>query len=262
MRLYVEIARRSFRRALAYRMAFVAGAITNAFFGAVRSYIYLALYGTGSMVAGLSVHDTITYTWVTQALLSIGTAWIFTDIMQTIRSGDVVTDLSRPWSFYGAWLSRIGAGQLCQLLTRGVLTMSCGVLLFGAAIPSPPVLLAFVCSVALAMLVSFGFGFLVNLTAFWLVDATGVQLFANVLLNLFSGMMIPLAFFPPAVESVARALPFHAITALPTEIYLGKYQGTALLGALATQGIWAVVLLGIALAVQQLAFRKLVVQGG
>ena len=43
MRLYYEIALRSFRRATTYRSAYIAGILTNAFFGALRSFVYIAI---------------------------------------------------------------------------------------------------------------------------------------------------------------------------------------------------------------------------
>ena len=76
MRLYFEIARRSFRRATAYRSAYVAGLLTNAFFGALRRFVYIALYRAGSSVAGFSLDDGISYTWIAQSLISIGAGWI------------------------------------------------------------------------------------------------------------------------------------------------------------------------------------------
>jgi ABC-2 type transport system permease protein len=44
MRFYIEVARTAFRRQLIYRWANLAGLLTNAFFGAVFSYVIIALY--------------------------------------------------------------------------------------------------------------------------------------------------------------------------------------------------------------------------
>ena len=55
MRLYYEIALRSFRRATSYRSAYVAGIITNAFFGALLSFVYIGVYGAGGSVGGFTL---------------------------------------------------------------------------------------------------------------------------------------------------------------------------------------------------------------
>ena len=262
MRLYYEIAVRSFRRAAVYRGAYIAGLLTNAFFGALMSFVYRAIYGASGNVAGFSVEDAVSYTWATQSLISVGGAWLSTEIMQTIRSGEVVTDLSRPWNFYGYWLSRTIGERIFNLLVRASLTYLAGVILFGAHIPSPAEGSAFVLALCLAMLVSFSLNFIVNLTAFWLIDATGVLSLASVMQMFFSGFLLPIAFFPPILQAMAKVLPFRTFTGLPAQIFLGKITGQALAGAFLLQIFWALVLAGIALLVLRAATRKVVIQGG
>ncbi len=262
LRLYYEIALRAFRRASIYRAAYIAGILTNAFFAALRCFVYLAVYRAGTIVAGFSANDAITYTWVTQALISIGAGWLPWDLMQTIRSGDVITDLSRPWSFYGYWLSR-SLGERCfNLLLRGSVTYLLGFFFFAARIPRLTEALAFVVAIGLALLVSFAYGFIVNLTAFWLIDNTGVMIIANILLTFFSGFLLPLAFFPPWLRQIAQLLPFQAITSLPAEIWLGHLTGPAVWRAFALQAGWTLALTLLAMLMLQSAVRKVVIQGG
>lgn len=262
MRLYYEIAVRSYRRAAIYRGAYIWGMITNVFFGALNTFVYRAVFAAGGTMGGFTVEDAVTYTWTTQALISIGGAWMSGDIMRTIRSGEVVTDLSRPWNFYGYWLSRTTGERIYNLLVRASLTYVIGIFLFGARIPSPGNLLAFLAALLLAMLVSFSVSFIVNLTAFWLVDASGPMLIANITMMFFSGFLLPLSFFPPVLEAIARVLPFQAITALPAEMFLGKIAGGELAGALLLQLFWAVLLGWISILVLGAAMRKVIIQGG
>lgn len=262
MRLYYEIALRSFRRATTYRSAYIGGLLTNAFFGAVLSFVYIGVYGAGGRVAGFSVHDAVSYVWIMQSLISVGAGWLTWETMNTIRSGDVVTDLTRPWSFYGYWLSRALGERAFNLLMRGSLTYLIGFLYFGARVPTPSDMLAFAASITLAILVSFAYGFIVNLSAFWLIDSTGVMLIANITLSFFSGFLLPLAFFPPALAALARVLPFQAIAGLPAQVFLGQISGPALVQALLLQAFWVVVLTALALLVQRAALRKVVIQGG
>lgn len=262
MRLYYEIALRSFRRAAVYRGSMIWGMLTNAFFGAVRCFVFLALYRDVGSVAGFTLADAISYTWITQSLISIGAGWIAVDLSLTIRTGDVVSDLSRPWSFYGYWLSRFTGERLFNLLVRGTLTYSIGIVAFGAHIPSPAEALGFAAAVCFAIVCSFGYSFLVELTTFWLMDPRGVWMFASGLLSFFSGFLVPLAFFPPPLRAVAEALPFRAITALPAEILLGKIAGVDLFATLLLQLFWCVVLIACGLAAQRAAMHKVVIQGG
>jgi ABC-2 type transport system permease protein len=263
MRLYYEIALRSFRRATTYRSSYIAGTLTNAFFGVLRSFVYMALYSAGGVVAGFTLQDAISYTWVTQALISIGAGWIFSrELMISIRTGDVITDLSRPWNFYGYWLSQSLGERGFNLVARGSVTYLIGVLYFRAHTPSPSEALAFAAAVSLALVLSFAFSFIVNMTAFWLIESGGVTMIANIMLSFFSGFLLPIAFFPPALATIARALPFQAITGLPAQIFLGQIRGAALAEALFIQLIWTIVLIGIGLLMLRAAVRKVVIQGG
>jgi ABC-2 type transport system permease protein len=262
MRLYYEIALRSFRRATTYRAAYIAGMLTNAFFGAIRSFVYIALYQAGGVVANFTLADAISYTWVTQALISIGAGWISMDIASTIRSGDIVTDMSRPWSFYGYWFSRSIGEKLFSLLVRGSLTYAIGVFFFGAYVPNMEALLAFSISIGFALVISFAFGFMINMTAFWLVEITGVVLIANILLGFLSGFLLPLDFLPTWLGNLARVLPFQAISGLPAQIVLGQIDGTGLVFALLLQLFWSITMTGLALLVMRAAVHKVVIQGG
>ena len=262
MRLYYEIARRSFRRAAVYRSAYIFGMLTNAFFGALMTFVYRAIFAGGGAVGGFTVEDAVSYTWVTQSLISIGGGWITAEIGATIRTGEVVSDMTRPWNFYGYWLSRTVGERLYNLLLRASLTYVIGAAVFGARIPTVANFAAFLLAMTLAMLVSFSLSFMVNLAGFWLVDISGLFSLVNVVLMFFSGFLLPLAFFPPALRSVAAVLPFQAITSIPAEVFLGKIEGVALLPALLLQAFWVVVMAGAGLALQRAAMRKLVVQGG
>jgi ABC-2 type transport system permease protein len=262
VRLYYEIARRSLHRAATYRGAYVAGLLTNAFFGALMTFVYRAVFEAGGTVAGFTVEDAVSYTWITQSLISIGGAWFSTEIMDTIRTGEIISDLTRPWSFYGYWLSRTLGEHAYNLMVRASLTYLIGVVFFGARVPGAAESGAFLLAISIAMLISFALNFIVNLSSFWLLDSTGMLLMASTLQMFFSGFLLPIAFFPPFLAAIARVLPFQAVTGLPAQILLGQIQGTALGATLLLQLCWALFLTGTALLVLRAAVRKVVIQGG
>src|SRR5438094_3372524 len=106
MRLYWEVARRALQRQLAYRTENLAGLVTNTFFGYLRAAVFLAVYQNTSSVAGYDPAAAVTYSWVTQAMIMVVALWGWWDIELTIRSGDVVSDLAKPFSYVGFWLAR------------------------------------------------------------------------------------------------------------------------------------------------------------
>lgn len=141
--------------------------------------------------------------------------------------------------------------------------MLAGALVFRVRLPEHPLTwLYFLLSVLLAVVVSFGLRFLVSLTGFWLHDSEGVRSVMLVVSMFFSGMLLPLALFPGLLGEIAPVLPWAALIQVPTDVFLERSTGAALLGALGFQLVWGLGLVLLGRGVQLLATRKVVVQGG
>jgi len=266
MRLYLAVAQRSFRRHLAYRAATLAGLFTNAVFGVLIAAVFTALYrsraaeGGGGTIAGFDLAEMLVFVWIGQGLIMVLHLWGWWEVAQGIKSGDVVADLLKPFDFYAYWLSRDLGRAACQVLVRFLPTLALGVLLTDLALPwSPLRWLAFALSVVLGLLVGFALRFILNVSAFWLLDVRGIGYLAYSAVNFLSGFLIPLTFFPPWLRTIAEALPFRAMVMLPAEILLAKRPVAAALGV---QLIWAVAMTLLARALLTRGVRKLTVQGG
>jgi ABC-2 type transport system permease protein len=262
VRLDWEIAKRGWRRYAAYPWATAAGVFTNTIFGFLQSYILLAVFHRRAHVGGYDAADTVTYVWLAQALIM--TVYIFgwQELALRIRDGSIATDLSRPLDPQRYWLAFDLGRAPYHLLFRGVLPFVVGAIVFELHYPSPLNAAAFVLSVAVAVVVSLGFRFLYNASAFWLLDIRGVMTVA-ITINLFlSGMVMPLSFFPDWLRTIARGLPFASILQTPVDIWLGKHHGAGLPGMIALQMLWAGILLALGRVALRAGSRRLVVQGG
>lgn len=263
MRVYQEIARRSFQMQLAYRTANLAGLTTNSFWGALRSFLFISLYGGAGAQAGWTAQDAVTYVWLTQAMIMPVYFWAWWEIALTIRSGDIVTDLAKPIDYYGLWLSRDAGRAVYHLIFRFAPTLLVGVLLFAVPLPVDPARwLAFATSLVLAIWLSFGLRFLYNLAAFWLLDYRGVGGLIATVVSFLSGFLVPLNFFPTGVQEVVRWLPFAGLVQVPVEVLLGQRAGADLAAGLLFQATWALVFLALGRLMLAAAERKVVVQGG
>ncbi|HET7771571.1 MAG TPA: ABC-2 family transporter protein [Chloroflexota bacterium] len=265
MRLYWEIGKRAFQRQLAYRTANLAGLVTNIFFGYVRAAVLLAAFeGSGAAaVAGYDAAGIVTFTWVTQAFLMVINLWGGMGVSETIQTGAVVSDLSKPFSYLGYWLARTLGQSAFFFLFRCVPIVFVGHLMFGLRWPQlPETWLALVVSGLLAILVSFSWNFLIELTGFWVVKTAGVRQFALGIVIFFSGFAIPIPLFPEWLQAIAHALPFAAITQIPVDLFLERHTGLDVIAALATQLFWAGLMLCAAQAMVSLATRHVVTQGG
>jgi ABC-2 type transport system permease protein len=262
VRLEWEIAKRGWRRYSVYPWATVAGIFTNTVFGFLQAYILLAVYRHRSNVGGYNAADAVTYVWLVQALLMTIYAFTWQELALRIRDGSIATDLSRPLDPQRYWVAFDLGRAPFHFLYRGLIPFVVGALVFRLHYPHPLNAVLFVLSLALAVLVSIAYRFLYNLPAFWLLDLRGVLMISLTVSLFFSGMIVPLAFFPSWLGRLAQVLPFASMLQTPIDIWLGKHSGWELAGVFALQVVWAVVLLAAGRLVLHRATRKLVVQGG
>ena len=263
MRLYYEVALRSFRRWMAYRAATVSGVVTNSFFGCIRALIFIALYHARGAIAGYDLTDAVTFVALGQGMLMVLYLWGWWEVADSIKTGSVVTDLSRPYDYYAYWLARDMGRAVYHLLFRGVTSFVVIALIFGARLPaSLGQWRLFALSLALAAVTSFAFRFIVNISAFWLLDVRGVGSAAAIAATLFSGFEVPLVYFPGWLLLVSNILPFRGMMQTPADIFLNHLTGAGALTAFAVQIVWGAALILAGRAMVIAATRKVVVQGG
>jgi ABC-2 type transport system permease protein len=263
MRVYLEVARRSFQRQFTYRGAALSGMVANTIFGLIIASVYRGLYaskpGSGP-IEGFNLTEILTFVWIGQSLISVVALWGWYDIARSVQSGEIVTDLMKPIDYYGFWLSRDVGRASSQVIMRGIPTLFVGALLFDLSLPASPIRwLSFAVCVALAVLVSFAIRFLVNISAVWLTDVLGVAMLMTVCVNFFSGFLVPISFFPSWLITVANLLPFRAMIMAPVTVGLGQ---TSFWSTVALQLFWVAIMTLFALWMLSRATRRLETFGG
>jgi ABC-2 type transport system permease protein len=263
MRLFWELAKLSFQRQLTYRAATLAGLTTNFFFGLLRASVLIALYGARREVAGISLQGVITYTGLTQGVIGFLSVFSWYEVMNSVYSGDVASDLLKPMGYFSFWLAQDLGRAVVGLLTRSLTMMIVYALVFGITMPhSVGQWLALGAALGLSWLVSFSWRFLINLAAFWTPNAFGVVRFGFILSWFLSGLIMPLRFFPAWFVQLCYLTPFPHIVNTLVEVYLGVLTGPAVIQALLGQLLWVLILVGTGQFVLRAGVRRLVIQGG
>ncbi len=265
--LWCAVALRSYRRHSTYRVATLAGVVTNIAFGVISSYVFVTLWGQRPHLGGYDVVDAVTFTWIAQALLMPVAVWgggFQEDFTERIRSGDIAIDLYRPTGLVPWWLASDLGRASFHFLARATPMIVAGALLFRLHYPpNPQRWAAFAVAAYLAVFVSFGLRFLVSLTAFWLLDSRGAEGIAAVLGIFCSGLVLPLVVFPSGLRQLLLHLPWAALVQTPADVWLGKTGGVVgTVSALGLELLWGLALLAAAYAVLRRANRRVVVQGG
>ena len=263
MRLFIELAKRSYQRQLTYRAVIFAGLATNFFFGMLRVAVMVALYETGGDVNGISLRGAITFTGLTQALIGFLSLFGWYDMMNSIYTGAVASDLLKPMGYFSFWLAQDLGRALAQLALRGFSMMVAYAILIGISIPHGiSQWTALIVSLGLAWLLSFSWRFLVNLSGFWTPDARAIGRFGFVLLYFVTGFLMPLRFFPDWFVRICDYTPFPHMVNSVVEIYLGVLTGPQVAVVLVKQAAWAIFLIVICQLTLKYGVRRLVIQGG
>ena len=259
MRAYLALLGAGFHRQTTYRLALAAGLATAAFFGVVRTAVFLALYRERDQVAGLDVTDALTYVWVLEGMFAVVWApWVW-EMSEAIRSGEFLVELLRPGDPYLRLLAFDLGRTLSILVTRTFPTLVVAGLVLDLRLPSTLGRLGLLAaSMVLAAVVSFQFRFLFGSAAFWTPDYRSMFMLVFPVLWLVSGFVIPVDFFPGPLRALVDWSPLIPLLMAPVRVATGQADG----GAVAGQVAWVLVLWLVGRLVLAVASRRLVVHGG
>lgn len=253
---------------LQYRMAALAGVITQFFFGFVMIMMYEAFFESPAtrVQMPMSLAQTISYIWLGQALLGLLPWNGDREVQGMIRQGDFAYELLRPISLYRLWYYRILAQRLAPTVMKAMPLLL--VVLFVLPDPyrlqGPTTFLGFLCfaiTLSCSILLGCTISMVTTISALFLIG-DGMDRFLPAVVMLFSGMVIPLAFFPEGLQGLFRWLPFSGLVDTPYRFYLGLYSPRELPFFLLLQVGWTIVLMVLGNVMIKKASRRTIIQGG
>jgi viologen exporter family transport system permease protein len=268
---YLTVFAGRFQLMLQYRTAALAGFITQLWFGVIRILIFAAFYAGGAAHAPMSLGNAITYTWLGQAFLVFLPWAADPDVAEMVRTGAVAYERLRPVDTYAWWYMRALAYSVARVLPRAALMFAFAGLVmplvglgrWGLTPPPTPAATAlFVVSALGMMTLSAAIVLLINIIIVRTLDDRGANLLVASFVNLLSGSIVPLAFFPDAVRPWLRAQPMAGLVDIPFSIYFGGLSGWSAAGAIALQFGWIVALILFGHWALGRAMGRLQVQGG
>lgn len=104
----------------------------------------VALYGARQEVAGISLAGAVTYTGLSQAVIGLLSMFSWYEVMNSVYTGDIASDLLKPLNYFTFWLARDLGRAGAALLMRGFTIMAAYAVVFGITTPESGVQ----CSVA------------------------------------------------------------------------------------------------------------------
>jgi len=263
MRLYFAFARVGFINTLAFRLRYYTGIVTYFIYVSVYYFIWKAIYEHSASIEGFDFPHLLTYIGVGWIIRSFYFNNIDQDLAYQVIEGRLAMDLIKPVNIQFMYLARAAGESVFRL---ALLTVPSAAILFWAYPLRAPVgpghATAFLVSVLLSFLIVAAINFAVGTFALRLQSILGLMRAKFFLLELFSGLLLPMTFFPRIVQKILAVMPFEYISYVPMLIYLGKLDGAAVVRAIAIQILWIAVLLAIGDGLWRWSTRKVIIQGG
>jgi ABC-2 type transport system permease protein len=260
---YWSVAVMAMQQAIAYRARTAMTLLANLIWVVMSYYLWQTIYAGATSIQGFDWAQMRSYILLSYAVNMLLSFYSAGQMMAPIRTGEIAQDLLRPLDYLNSQLARATGTAIIEGGLSALATLILGIFAFGILPPvSPLALLLFIVSIAIGFLIKFLVTFLTTLLCFWTVNSLGLIWTYSAIINLFSGTLIPLAFFPDWLHTLTLWLPFQGIIYTPVMIYLGQYQGLAAFQALAVQAGWVVALWLAARAFWGVAIRALDIQGG
>ena len=260
---YLEFARVGFVNILAFRLRYYTGIITYLINVTVYYFIWRAVFAASAQVAGYSLPQIITYVSVGWILRSFYWNTIDQEMAYEVIEGKIAMDLIKPVAELWMWFSRAMGESAFRLALLTLPTAIVVALIFPVQGPSSRVnFLLFLIGALGSFALMAAINFMIGTCAIPLKSILALIRAKYWLIELLSGLLIPISFFPHRLQIILDWLPFEHIAYTPLQIYLGKYDARTAAFALAKQWVWVVVLFVLADAWWNRAVKKITIQGG
>jgi len=262
-RVYGGFVRVGFVNTIAYRLRYYTGIVTYFIYVSVYYFIWKAIYAHSSSIEGFDFSHLLTYVAVGWIIRSFYYNNIDQDIAAQVLEGKLAMDLIKPVNPQGMYIAQALGESVFRLV---MLTVPTAVVLLLVYPVRPPAsgwhFAAFLASVVFSFFLVAGINFAIGTFAIRLKSILGLLRAKYFLLELFSGLLIPISFFPHGFQVALAFLPFQYISYIPVLLYLGKIGGLGILKALGIQMFWVAAMIALGHGLWTWSSRKITIQGG
>ena len=206
----------------AYRTHSMVSIFVGPVYFIVQYFIWSAVYSRRTYLNGMELSEMLTYFGVTTLIGYITMDFADWNLQMLVRTGKFLTFAIRPIHHRFFALSQKIGHRILGLFFEFIPCLFIFVFIFKVDL-RPASYFWTIISVALAFLMNLYMNYTIGLTAFWLVQATGVRRVYLLLQGIFSGGLIPLVFFPKALQKLLLFLPFQYVSYVPAMVYIGRY---------------------------------------
>jgi len=261
MGVYYSFAQKRFRSNAAYRFE----NFTGIFYSLLIMFVYITIFR--AFVGDNSVDGVTVPMLSTNFVLTclVGSAYDLDEIWvsRKIQDGSIAVEFLRPVNIKYRMLAENIGDTVYAMIYRCLPAVLISMLFFQFQGPeSIQALIMFLLSLCLGYLIYWSISFLVQISAFFIINVRSVATIKDALIHILAGVYLPMWAFPDGLRHFIAFTPFEGIFFLPIEIYFGRAKGMQILISFGKQFVWLVILWLIGNWMMARARKKMIVQGG
>lgn len=265
LKKYFALTRLGVLETIQWRIALFVMFLGNLLYLTLIYFLWKAIFAsTGSdVVNGMTFEMTMVYLVLATSLYGVVELYIVWDIGRNIQSGKIVLDLIRPikYKHYVFWensgtlvvnflITFIPTFIVVMFLTKGTIQLGANIVYF---------IIAF----AFSIIINYNIDFIVGTICLYTQSIWGINIMKQMIVSLFSGATIPLAFFPDKLASVVKYLPFRAIYDTPlTLLMAADSDWYIVISKLGLSLFWTVVISLFSAFFWKISIKQVTVNGG
>ncbi len=262
--VYINFAKKSFERQLAYKFEYFMGVFNGLLFIFIFTSLWESIYSNpaAAAVSSFDRRSIISYA-VFAMIIRISMTMEDSYTVIKVRTGAISMDMIKPVNYFAMCFSEMIGLSMYHWFTRALPLVAVSLALFDVTMPGrlSNYALAFVAWI-LGYLIMFMINFLFGLLAFWVIEVFSFQLMKYGMFTLFSGGILPVDFFPDWARPLIDFIPFQYVLYVPTSLFIGHVEGSQALRLIGLQIVWVAALSVGCWWMWTAAHKKLVVQGG
>jgi len=260
---YLEMIRIRFLMMLAYRTNYYTGILIYSINIGAYYFLWSAIYGNKEQIVGLSVTQMTTYVAVSWMARAFYFNNLDREMALEIMEGKVAVELIRPYNYLGM--------KVMQGLGEGIFRLfffsAPGLIIVYFVFPVKftwdlSVWGLFAISILLSFFINTELNLLTGITTFFIYNNSGLIRAKRVVIDLFSGLLLPISFFPGWAQAVMKYLPFQGISYFPSMIVTKGFSQAQAIDAITQQFVWVILLFFPIQILWSLAKKQLIIQGG
>ncbi len=260
--LYIELVRMEFVNNLAYRSSYFTGIFNYTIQIGAYFFLWDAIYTGRKMLGGLNKEEMITYVIVAWVVRSFYFSNLDRRVAVEIRDGKIALELIRPYNYQMVKYARAFGEAIFRVLFFALPAGIAIYLIRPFGLPSWQNGLIFLLTLAGSFMINAQISMIAGFLAFFTQSTSGIYRAKRVIMDLFSGLLLPISFYPAWARDIIKFFPFQAVSYMPNLIYLGKLSGLAALKVVFLQLFWIAVLGLVAIWFWRFAVKHVVIQGG